>query len=220
MISTIMRFCAVALVSAGMVAGAHAATITFTPAQGTQADGDPVDADRSDTTNMTDGDADTMYSLGIGGTLTASIAPKTIRSASVLELTFKNNAAFPESMQVYLGTDDTGTLLGELFNTASGISTTSANGASIFALADTPSKGVTSFLIKLGTNIGSALHFVDTTADNFAVSGNKDGFDIGELNITPVPIPAAGLLFLTGLFGAGLWRRRKIQKEVGLPSAA
>ncbi|MEL7547707.1 MAG: VPLPA-CTERM sorting domain-containing protein [Pseudomonadota bacterium] len=218
MISKVLRYFAVAFLTGGLVAGAHAATITFTPAQGTQADGDSVDADRSILGNMTDGDTTTIYSLGIGGELTASIAPEIIKRASVLELTFGNNASFPESMQIYLGTDSTGTLLGEIFNEASGISSTSANGAVISAFANTPIKGVTSFLIGLGTNVGSALTFVDTTASNFAVSGDKDGFDIAELSITPVPIPAAGFLFLSGLFGAGLWRRRKIQKEVGLPA--
>ncbi|WP_187429609.1 hypothetical protein ROLI_024850 [Roseobacter fucihabitans] len=193
-------------ISAMMIAGGvSAASITFTENQGTQANGLDVPAGRSVVTNLTDGDVDTFYSLGIGGSLTASIAPQLIAGASLIEVTFNNTPSFPESAQVYLGIDTSGILLGELFNFASGVSSTSANGASIITAPNTPSTGRTSFVIDLGVNSGSALTFVDTTSG----TGNKDGFDIAELSIAAVPLPAAGLLLLAGIGGLAAVGRRK-----------
>jgi hypothetical protein len=193
-----------AICAVGFAGGASASTITFTEAQGLDSAGNAVVADRSMVSSLTDGDVNTFYSLGMGGSLTASIAPLQIGSASLIEVTFGNNLSYPESAQVFLS----GTLLGEIFNTASGGVTTSANGATITASANTPSIGITSFMIALGLNIGSSLTFVDTSS---AVPGYlNDGFDIGELSIvSAVPLPAGAWLLLTGLGGVVALRRRQ-----------
>lgn len=190
-------------------ASVASAAILVTADQGLMGNGGAVPASRSDTAAVTDGDVNTFYSLGIGGSLTASITGN-IATASVLEVTLGNNASFPESARIFLGESDTGTLLGEIFNDASGGTNTSSNGATITATANTPSNGITSFLIDLGGNTGSALTFVDTTGDNFSVAGTtKDGFDIGELSITPVPLPMSGLVLLTAIGGVAVAYRRK-----------
>jgi hypothetical protein len=196
-----------AITAIALAGSAHAASITFTEAQGTQADGAAVPADRSDIAHLTDGDVTTFYSLGIGGSLTASIAPEFIAGASLVEVTFGNNPSFPESALVYLDSISSGTLLGELFNAASGASSISANGI-ITSLPNTPSIGVTSFNIDLNGLSGSSLIFVDSTGDNYGATGSKDGFDIGELRIAAVPLPAAGLMLIVGLGGLAALRRR------------
>src|SRR6056297_1037380 len=129
-----------AVLASVVMVGAASASITFTPVQGDRIDGSDVLAARSVTANMVDDDVDTFYSLGIGGTLIASIAPDFIASASVIEVTFSNNINYPESAKLYLGTDTGGTLLGELFNDASGSFATSAAGT-ITTTANDPTPG-------------------------------------------------------------------------------
>lgn len=205
-----MRFPILIAGAAALLFAGSANAITITNNQGLESDGDAVAANRSDVASLTDGDTSTFFSLGIGGSITASIAPDLIASASALEITNGNNSNFPESAEVFLGVDATGLLLGEIFNSASGGTTTSANGATITATANDPGTGLTSFLIDLGVNSGSALTFVDTTAINFGpLPDNRDGFDIAELTINAVPVPAALPLFATALIGVGLMSRRR-----------
>jgi hypothetical protein len=196
-----------AIAAIALAGSVQAASITFSENQGNQANGDPVPVDRSDLDHLTDGDVSTFYSLGIGGSLTASIAPELIANASLVEVTFGNNKSFPESALVYLDTMSQATLLGELFNAASGASSINANGI-ITTSPNTPSNGITSFTIGLNGLSGSSLIFVDSTDDNFGATGSKDGFDIGELSITAVPLPATGLMLLAGLGGIAALRRR------------
>ncbi|MBG6172956.1 hypothetical protein IWQ55_000017 [Labrenzia sp. EL_208] len=188
--------------------GASAATISAV--QGTEADGSPVSAARSILANASDGDVNTFYSLGIGGSITASVSPLDVAGASAVEVTFNNSAGFPEAAKVYAGTDSSGQLLGEIFNLASGVSTTFTGllGSSIVASGNTPSTGFTSFLINIGLVETSALTLVDTTIQ-FGPTGSKDGFDVGEFSVTPVPLPAAGWMLLVGVGGLAAMRRRQ-----------
>lgn len=78
------------------------------------------------------------------------------------------------------------------------------NGSDPLALFD--------FYVALTPGFVNAITIAATTSAD--IGGYS--FDV----VAPVPIPAAGVLFITGLLGAGLWRRRKIQQEVGLPTSA
>ena len=216
MFSKLNRLGIAAILACGAALSANAATIT--PNQELQCDGvTPVWSNRSDIGNISDGDPDTMYSLGCGGSLTVDVSPNRIGEASVVEITGNNDATHPESAQLFLD----GVLFAELFTTATGMVAANLNpinGFTVTTTANDGGVGLTGFLIELGTNYASELKLVDTT--NPLASTSFDGFDIAELSVAEVPLPAAGLLFISGLLGAGLWRRRKIQKEVGLPSTS
>ena len=111
---------------------------------------------------------------------------------------------------MYAGIDATGTLLGEIFNLASGLATTftGVDGSSIVASGNTPSTGLTSFLINIGSVQTTALTLVDSTSQ-FNPNGSKDGFDVAEFSVTPVPLPAAGWMLLAGVGGLVAMRRRR-----------
>ena len=197
-----------------LVAGT-ARAVTITATQGTYFNGtvqqpyasNPDDS-REILANATDGNPATFYVLGINGDLTINVSPQVFASpATVIEVTFGSpNPNFPEAAKVYLD----GVLKGELFN--NGTATTNS-GAAIVA-ASTPT-GAT-FIIPIEGNV-SMLRLLDTTFVNYAAvyTGNNranDGFDVGEITYTAVPIPPAALLFGTALIGMGFLSRRRKQK--------
>jgi hypothetical protein len=214
------------VIAAGVIAfmpfAASAATLLEN--QGLTSAGGAVAPDRSLLSSVTDGDPNTFFSLGIGGTLSADVSPLAIASGSVVEVTFDNIDTYPESAQVWLGGSWTGSawdwtgaiLLGELFNVASGqaTSSTGVNGSSVSQVTNTTT-GLTTYFISLGSNVGSLLTLLDTTLVNFASAYDdpgepvSDGFDAGEFRVTPVPVPAAGFLLLAGLGGLAALKRRK-----------
>jgi hypothetical protein len=107
-----MKFASIAAaasLASVLVVGSASASIMFDPDQGLTKSGGAVSAARSNTDNMLDGNTSTMFSLGLGGTLGASVFPNRVEAVSVIELTIGNNRAYPESMKVYLGQDATGT---------------------------------------------------------------------------------------------------------------
>ena len=61
-----------------------AGAATFYEDQGLQSDLNPVRMERSQLSSITDGNPNTFFSLGIGGTLSADVAPARIGNSSVV----------------------------------------------------------------------------------------------------------------------------------------
>lgn len=143
--------------------------------------------DRQDVNNAVDTDDSTFYALGFGGDITLGFAvplftnPQTVQA---FEITFNRRTGHDEAAEVYSVLDGVETFLGTLTNFV--------NGGSVVAS--------TAFeYIKL----------VDVTLELFPSTTSYDGFDLSAIKVSPVPLPAAGVLMLAGLGGLAALRRRK-----------
>lgn len=197
---------AVGLLALPFTASAFTITQANISASNDVADGVATPGSRFDVDNVYDGDTSSFYSLGDGGSLTIDVSPLTLASpATVLEVTFGTpNPAYPESAQVFLGSD----LAGELFNDGSFTSETG------FMISN-PTTGASgaAFEIAFASGAYSTLMLLDTTMANFAGSYNAnkvtDGFDIAEVSVNAVPLPPALALFFAPLALLGFMGSRR-----------
>ena len=186
---------AAALAASLLPMAANAMTIT---ASGDVSDG-VAGAQRVDVDNAFDGDASTFYSLGMGGWLEVDVSPLSIVSpAGLVEITFNTpNPLHPESVDIFMD----GTLAGTISN--DGVAgDTGVNG---FSLVATPGAGSTSYTM----TFAGGYHVIRLEDTSTAVHPTNDGFDLAELSISAVPVPASAALLLTGLGGFAAARRKK-----------
>lgn len=141
--------------------------------------GAPGRNDPLDTLGAADGN---FYSLGLGGAATFTFLPAAFFKGplSVVEITFGNRAKHVEIVDIYGIAGMTSTFLGTITNSTL---VSSLNFAGIF----------------------SALQLVDGSVGK----KGRDGFDIDSVSVAAVPLPAGGLLLLSGLAGIAALRRRK-----------
>lgn len=145
--------------------------------------------DRQNSANAVDGNASTFYALGLGGSLLVSfsqimgnIMPGTV---SVFEITFNRLVGHDEAADVFaVDADGNESLLGRITNAVGGNS----------VLASMPFR---------------QLRLVDVTREQFPNTTSFDGYDVAQISVAPVPLPAAGLMLLGGLGGLAALRRRK-----------
>lgn len=121
-----------------------------------------------------------FVSLGFGGSLILTFGQPFRAIGQIIEVTFNDRSKHKESADVYAGDGVTWTLIASVKNHLS----TSFSAAGIF----------------------THLKIVDTSD---AKGATFDGFDIDAVSVSPVPVPAAGLLLGGALFGLGALRRRK-----------
>lgn len=124
-----------------------------------------------------------FLTLGVGGEAIfrfGKVIAGVHKTLSITEVTWGDRAKHPESIDVYFGLDDVFTFLG---------STTNAAAVNLLDITGTFNQ------IKL----------VDTSDGTIS----RDGYDIDAISISPVPVPAAGLMLLSALGLASLLRRRK-----------
>lgn len=120
-----------------------------------------------------------FVSLGFGGSLVLGFSTPFRAVGQVFEITFNNPANHRESADLYVGNGAGWTLVGSLKNTLS----LAFNFAGVF----------------------TQLKLVDTSNSRGATF---DGFDVDAVSVSPVPVPAAGLMLGAALLGLGSLRRR------------
>ncbi|QIE55352.1 VPLPA-CTERM sorting domain-containing protein [Pikeienuella piscinae] len=211
-----------AALAAGLPMAANAVSITAN--QGLNGAGGSVAADRSDLGKISDGIAtnQSIFSLGLGGFLSASVDPQALANPiMVIEITNNTpNPLFPEAVNLFLGGsvsgpggldgansfDSTGAIqIGTLSNDGAPTAI-EMNGALITKTQTNSSTKFTIDIANVGNGIFSRLTLVDITSGTGA---SVDGFDIGELTVNAVPLPASALLLLSGLAGFGFVSRRR-----------
>lgn len=145
---------------------------------GTVADGKTSSA-RNDADNALGATDGNFLSIGLGGWAELTFGQSFTGPGTAVEVTWSRQG-YLESAKVYGKADGIETYLATLSNQTNG-------GTSTFGF-----KGVFTSLV-----------FRDTSS----VRSDRDGFDIDSVSVSPVPVPAAGLLLGSALAGGGLLRK-------------
>lgn len=182
------------------VPAASASTVTYATLVDWQQGSGAGSAGRSDTANATGAPDGVFLSLGLGGIGIFSFGGPFTAPGTVVEVTNGVVATYPESADVYVGTShNTGNfdLLGQGFQLVGNITNVLAQ----YPGMTIPFDGTWNFLA-----------LVDTTKRDTPNSPSSDGFDVDAVGVSVVPLPAAGLLALSGfglLGGLGLRGRNR-----------
>lgn len=140
-----------------------------------------VEPGRADVSAVLGEEDGTFFSLGFGGSVVLAFARPFRAIGKVFEVTYNDKSKHKETADVYASNDGvTWTLIASLQNHLS----TSFSNSGIFTL----------------------LKIVDTSKVN---APTFDGFDVDAVSVSPVPVPAAGLLLGGALLGLGSLRRRR-----------
>lgn len=141
--------------------------------------------------NLVDGNKNSFYSLGFGGSVTLGFGTDfKAGDVSVYEITFTRPTSTDKHYEAF-----------EL------VALDANKNATGFSKVITNENGFASFRIDSGFTY---LKLVDVTKDVFKTgTSSYDGADIGMVSIAAVPVPAAGVLMLAGLGGLAALRRRK-----------
>jgi hypothetical protein len=176
----------IALATLGFAGAANAAPVYAQSIVSFDQNGTVVAADRSDP-EAVKGPADGIfYSLGLGGNLILDFGVGLVSTpGNVSEVTFRLEG-YVEKMKVFVSKT--------LDFSAPAVATVSNQSAGL------PGGATFSFATE-------AFRYVKLV-DISPVRVGRDGFDVDTISFSAVPVPAAGLLMGSALFGFGALRRR------------
>ena len=153
--------------------------------------------DRANTNNALGAPDGLFYAMGFGGTAVLGFGTNFGSNATVWEVTFDQGwtQGHDEAVEVLVGS-------------------TYVNGS--FDLGSFTLVGqINNKLAQLGQTLSfsggpfSFLALRDVTRIEFPGTSSFDGFDLNAVGVSPVPLPAGGLLLLTAIGGLAVARRRK-----------
>lgn len=155
---------------------------------------------RANTNNALGAPDSNFYSMGFGGIAVLGFGTKFANAAKVWEVTLEpglsiDGGTHKEAVAVYAGSSyvngsfdySSFTLVGKINNQLAQLGQTLSFSGGPF----------------------SYLALVDITETEFPDSSSWDGFDLNAVGVSPVPLPAGGLLLLTAIGGLAAARRRK-----------
>ena len=196
MYSKISKTIAAAATAAALATSVNAATVTqgpggFDDGWATTITYDDAAArgsshDRDNGLNALGAADGSFFELGFGGYADFTFGTMFDASVTVYEITFGAASHWPEAVRVLAGTGGSFVELGTITNAAA---TTGATLSAALGTFDT-------------------VRLIDVT-DASRFHSSRGGFDVDAVRVAPVPLPAGGLLLLTGVVGAFALRRKQ-----------
>ncbi|MEP5759290.1 MAG: VPLPA-CTERM sorting domain-containing protein [Litoreibacter sp.] len=149
--------------------------------------------DRDNAVNALGATDSSFFEIGFGSTVDFTFGTLFNTEASIFEVTFGQPANAPESADVYAGINGVFVQVGSVTN------------ADAF-------DGATVTFHQVG--VFDTLRLIDTSplSSSFQTASNGTllgGFDVNSVQVSAVPVPAAGLLLLSAVGGMAAMRRRK-----------
>jgi hypothetical protein len=144
--------------------------------------------DRDNATNALGSNFSTFFEIGYESTVTLQFGTLFTSPGTVIEVTFgdtDDRLEWPESVEIFVG-----------------------NLGGAFQSIGTFTNETESVALTFGGGPFNAMRMTDVT-DRTKFSADTGGWDIAAVRVTPVPLPAGGLLLLTGLGVLALRRRNK-----------
>jgi hypothetical protein len=193
---TIAMACALALTTTASAGAATMSYATMIDAQRGTIDR-VFPGNRANANNALGAPDAKFYAMGFGGTAVLGFGTNFDMAATAWEVTFQPGLSgdHDEAAEVWVGSS----YVNGTFNISS------------FTLVGT----INNKLAQSGQTLSFSggpfnyLALVDVTKTLFPTSSSFDGFDLNAVGVSPVPLPAGGLLLLTAIGGLAVARRRK-----------